>query len=742
MHSGNSVSYSIGEFLNKSDSEIVGELNDPDLQTLAWRNQIVGLHNTLQGKTGRIVFEYGIPGLSKVCDVILLLNDKIFVLEYKNGAEDYSRADREQTLGYALRLKYFHSESKDKEVIPILVATDADYIIDPHKITDDGVYHLVLSNSDSLKDIIESYDLTLTEHQDWHNEWEMGIFKATPSIIAAAKDIWNKQHVKGLVDEGTNYKSSQIRLEAENTVSRIIETAKREKRKALVFITGVPGAGKTLVGLKISVAAQEHGASLLSGNGPLVEVLSTALRRNLDLQQQNLKEEYESELENYTGTKKDLDSLKDKIAVDSIIRGVYGYKSEIIERLDYKIPLDYDRSTPFIYKIREGAKKCSQHVVIYDEAQRAWSVSKMRQPGRTKKDWQNSDWSFSEPALLLWDMDQLDWGVFICLVGGGQEINEGESGINEWLRTLLEDHDKVNFENWDVYMAPDLNGKEYQLTVENNKSISDYIISLRNSHPELIREDKTLHLTECQRSPLSAGLSSFVNKLVEGDAVKEDYDMIKEGYPIYLTRDINTAKAFLRRRQEELTPLSFVANSNVDKDTIRTGILMSSTGVRLRPLGFDMKKVADYQHKTPAWFLDSKEENIDSSDFLEVALNEFFVQGLEIDLSCIVWDADFRYDNDIRGWKFYKFNKRAWSQKQLVPEIGRSESSIRKKAEANIKTRIVQAYMRNAYRVLLTRARLGMIICVPKGSADDDTRYPEFYNSTFEYLKSLGLNVI
>lgn len=252
-----------------------------------------------------------------------------------------------------------------------------------------------LRNSDSLKDIIESYDLTLTEHQDWHNEWEMGIFKATPSIIAAAKDIWNKQHVKGLVDEGTNYKSSQIRLEAENTVSKIIETAKREKRKALVFITGVPGAGKTLVGLKISVAAQEHGASLLSGNGPLVEVLSTALRRNLDLQQQNLKEEYESELENYTGTKKDLDSLKDKIAVDSIIRGVYGYKSEIIERLDYKIPLDYDRSTPFIYKIREGAKKCSQHVVIYDEAQRAWSVSKMRQPGRTKKDWQNSDWSFS-----------------------------------------------------------------------------------------------------------------------------------------------------------------------------------------------------------------------------------------------------------------------------------------------------------------------------------------------------------
>lgn len=745
MHSGNAVSYSIGEFLKKSASEIVGELNDPDLQTLAWRNQINGLLNTLQGKTGRIIFEYSIPGLSKVCDVILLLNNKIFVLEYKNGAENYNRADREQTLGYALRLKYFHSESKDKEIIPILVATDAKNFLDPHKLTDDGVYHIVLSNAGSLKSIIESYDSTLaaiTEHQDWHVEWEMGVFKATPSIIAAAKDIWNKQHVKGLIDDGTNYKSTQIRLEAENTVSKIIETAKREKRKALVFITGVPGAGKTLVGLKISVAAQEHGASLLSGNGPLVEVLSTALRRNLNLQQQNLKDKYESKLENYTGTKKDLDSLKDKIAIDSIIRGVYGYKSEIIERLDYKIPLDYDRSKPFIYKIKTGAKKCSQHVVIYDEAQRAWSVSKMRQPGRTKKDWQNGDWSFSEPALLLWDMDQLDWGVFICLVGGGQEINDGESGINEWLRTLSEDHDKIHFEDWDVYMASDLNGKEYQLTDENNKSISDYIDSLRNSHPELIREDKTLHLTECQRSPLSAGLSSFINKLVEGEAVREDYELIQDRYPIYLTRDINTARKFLRHRQEELTPLSFVSDNKFDKDIIRTGILMSSTGERLRPLGFDIKKVADYQHKTPAWFLDSKEENIDSSDFLEVALSEFFVQGLEIDLSCVVWDADFRYDNDIRGWKFYKFNKRAWSEKKIVPETGRSESSIKKKTETNIKTRITQAYMRNAYRVLLTRARLGMIICVPEGSTDDDTRSPELYNPTFGYLKSLGFKII
>lgn len=742
MHSGHTVSYSIQDFLKKTVSEIVGELNDPDFQIWAWKNQIEGLLKTLQNKTGRIIFEYGIPGLSKVCDVILLINDKIFVLEYKNGAEDYNRSDKEQTLGYALRLKYFHSESSEKEVVPILVATDANYWTDPHTITDDGVYNLVLSNSDSLKGIIESYVINLTEELEWHKEWEKGIFKSTPNIIAAAKDIWNKQHVKGLIDEGTNNKSTQIRLDAENTVSRIIVKTREEKRKALVFITGVPGAGKTLVGLKISVAAQEYGASLLSGNGPLVEVLSTALRRNLELQQNNLKDEFESKLDRCSGNKKELDSLKDKIAVDSIIRGVYGYKSEIIERLDYNIPFDYDRSKPFVYKLKEGAKRGSQHVVIYDEAQRAWSVSKMRKPGRSKKDWQNGDWSFSEPALLLWDMDQLDWGVFICLVGGGQEINEGESGINEWLRTLCEDHNKINFEDWDVYMSPDLNGKEYQLTDENNKSLSDYIDALRRNHPKLIREDRTLHLTECQRSPLSVGLSSFINKLVDGEAVKEDYELIKDSYPIYLTRDINTAKNFLRDRQNELAPLSFTADKSIEKDIIRAGILMSSTGVRLRPLGFEIKKVADYMHKTPSWFLDTKEESIDSSDFLEVALNEFFVQGLEIDLSCVVWDADFRYDKTKHSWRFFQLKKRHWSEKKIEPETGRSKSSIDKKIEKNIKTRITQAYMRNAYRVLLTRARLGMIICVPQGCEEDDTRTPQFYNSTFEYLKSLGFKVL
>ena len=152
----------------------------------------------------------------------------------------------------------------------------------------------------------------------------------------------------------------------------------------------------------------------------------------------------------------------------------------------------------------------------------------------------------------------------------------------------------------------------------------------------------------------------------------------------------------------------------------------------------EIKKVQEYNHKTPGWFLDSKDDNIDSSDFLEVALCEFFVQGLEIDLACVMWDADFRYDPVKKKWRFYKFNKKAWSEKTKKTVSGRTPEAIEKKRKDNIKTLITQAYMRNAYRVLLTRARLGLVICVPYGSNDDETRLPKFYDDTYNYLCSLG----
>lgn len=615
MISGHSVSYKISDFIKLTVNDILGVLNDPSRQTQAWGNQIQGLSKALDKMEGRIIFEYGIPGLSKVIDIILLLDNKIFVLEYKNGSKDYNLADKNQTLGYALRLKYFQSNSSDKVIVPILVATEASLISNPKDITEDGVYSLVQSNETSLGNIINDYcGPNKSKYFDWYDNWDNAVFKATPGIIVAAKEIWNKQHVKGLTDTGTNVKSQQDHLKAQDTIKKIIENTKSEKRKALVFITGVPGAGKTLVGLKISVDFQEYGASLLSGNGPLVKVLSTALRRNLDLQQDILKDEFRTDLDAHKLSKTQLDVIKNKIAVDSIIRDVYGYKNEIIERLDYASHIGSDAKNGDKYKMRSGATPSSQHIIIYDEAQRAWSVKKMQTPGRVRKEWQTSDWTFSEPSLLLWDLDQLDWGVFICLVGGGQEINEGESGINEWLRTIVEDTDKVNIANWDIYMADNLTSKEYELPDSHNNTILNYIEKINSYDSHLINYDSTLHLTECQRSPLSTGLSKFINRLVEGIATKEDYDVIKEGYPINITRDVDTARKYLRKRQGELMPLVATENNGAltTDNLIRTGMLMSSNGARLRPLGFEIKKVQEYNHKTPGWFLDLKEDNIDS----------------------------------------------------------------------------------------------------------------------------------
>lgn len=742
MISGNSVSYSFQEFHEKTIENIVGELKIKDMQIVAWEKEIEQLHEEfkfLYNTKGRIIFEYGIPGLSKVIDVIVLLADKIFVIEYKVGKEEFLQGDIRQTLGYALRLKYFHSKSKDRQIVPILIATEANAEIceNPQKMMDDGVYEIVRFNGKDFKTIFDSY-IEIKDDTEWQEEWEKGIFKASPDIISAAKEVWNeKQQVNGLTDSNSNDRNRRERLLAEEKIHEIIEHTKNKKRKALIFVTGVPGAGKTLVGLNVSVKEQDYGASLLSGNGPLVEVLTVALRRNLDKHYNMLSSAVRKDIESASKTKQD--AAKDKVAVDAIIRGVYAYKNEIIERLDYKNQN---------YVIKDGQEKSSQHIIIYDEAQRAWSVDKMRRPGRSVKEWQTTEWDFSEPALLLWDMDKLDWGVFICLVGGGQEINEGESGINEWLRTIIEDKDKVNLTNWDIYMAPDLQSKEYQIIDGQNKTMNDYIEVIKSSYPNILMEPiSCLHLTECQRSPLSTRLSEFINKLVEGVASKEDYAQIKNNYPIKLTRDIRAAKNYIRKRQKELTPLLKNDNAAEDEQLIRGGMLMSSSALRLRPLGFDIKKVGDYIHKTPSWFLDSPKDNIDSSDFLEIALNEFFVQGLEIDLGCVIWDADFRYHlpqkNQKEGcWKFFKFNKKSWSEKKEVKETGRTEKSINSKKEQNIKIRITQTYMRNAYRVLLTRSRYGMVICVPEGDINDDTRKPEYYDGTYNYLKSLGLDIL
>lgn len=716
MTSGQHVSYKVSEFLKITKEEFTGKLRDESKQTQTWDHEFDHLQKVLRDLNieGRIVFEYGIPSLNFVIDVVLLAEGKIFVIEYKDGdsANYYALNDLKQCRNYALRLKYFHSTSNEKWVIPILVEMNAPFkCFDTDKNEEISVWSTIKCNSDNLTEAIKKVNVALPFNGDnkWENSWEKGIYKATPTIIKAACEMWERNNVRGL-DSGES--DADTRLAAEDYVLEIVRQTKEKKSKSIVFVTGVPGAGKTLVGLGLSVRCQNEGASMLSGNDPLVKVLSTALRRDLDEQYKNgkLKDEIKIKYE-HTKVKglsqKERDKEKDSISVDAVIRTAYAYKQEIIRnRLNWE-----DKS----YTLRKGADKGSQHIIIFDEAQRAWTREKMLSPGQSgKKDWQDKEtWPFSEPGLLLWDMNQRDWGVFVCLVGGGQEINTGEAGIGEWMKVLATEP----YKDWQIYLSDQLIDEEYQRRDSDNKSLQDYCDELLSQGRLCTdKERNKLHLTEGQRSIRNRKVSDFVNKLLSCE-VEEAESLYKEIFPtykIYLTRNIQTAKETLKKMK----------SSGEYPELTRMGMLMSSEAARMRALGYEIMKVRQYLDKTPNWFLDSP-EYVCSSDYLEVALNEFFVQGLEIDYAAVMWDADFRYNPNIKDWNYFCFDgKQKWSEKNEP------------------KHKIKRFYMKNAYRVLLTRARLGMVIVVPEGSKTDKTRSPEFYDDTYEYLKSIGLEEI
>lgn len=702
------VSFSIEDFCRLSKDALIGKLSNKhtlhhsslsSTQNEAWSKEYDDLHQILQGRSGRILFEYSIPGLPKTIDVVVLMGGVIFVIEYKANSTSYNEQDKRQTNGYALRLKFFHSRSNDNWIVPILVATDAtDTQFTLKRSEADMVYEAIACNSSNLNNVLGTVlaEIGSVGNQEWESKWETGVFKASPTIIDAARNVWRSNNVAGFT-KGEAEKETRL-LAEDYIVNTVVEETKQRNGggKSICFVTGVPGAGKTLVGLNVSVALQNVGASMLSGNGPLVAVLTAALKRDLN--------KYKKQLKNATN----------EISVESIIRGAYGYKKEIFEkRLNYKVGEG-------IVSLKDNAELSSQHVLIFDEAQRAWNKAKMIRPGQSgKKYWQEEQFPFSEPGLLLWDMNQCDWGVFVCLVGGGQEIHTGEAGICEWLRTL---ENTPELKNWHIYMSDEFRGDVYNSKDGSAKTIEEYrkIFEAENR----LTISKNLHLTACQRSNRTEKVSTFVEELLNCNAEKCRslyHDEIKGKYQIYLTRDIEKAKAKLRKRKSETLNKGYIDGENDEE--VRIGILMSSKAARMRPLGYEIKKESQYKDKVPSWFLDS-DDTVISSDFLEIALNEFFVQGLELDLAAVLWDADLRYNEQNNKWDYFDFNDRYWSP------VDKSEQELKR------------SYMKNAYRVLLTRARIGMVIVVPEGSSVDKTRSPEFYDATYDYLKSIGLEEI
>jgi hypothetical protein len=647
---------SIEAFLGDPENLILGvlasahEFSLEERQKNAWVGQIRLLKSALKGNVGELVFEYSIPRMGKRIDCVIIAGSVIFALEFKVGAEDYPRHAIDQVVDYALDLKNFHAQSHNAKIIPILIATSARSETVEITFQSDGVSLPVLSSGSTLSEIIASGILAANGLNIDVDEWVNSIYSPTPTIVEAAQALY-RGHA---VEEISRSDSGAINLTKTVTaINHIIDLSKDSRRKSICFLTGVPGAGKTLAGLNLAHSRLRTGDQdrvvFLSGNGPLVSVLVEALAR---------------------------DEITAQKSEGTTIR-----KGEAVSRAKTFIQN--------IHHFRDDSLRTTQppieKVVIFDEAQRAWTQKQTAAFMRNKKGL--DAFPMSEPEFLISVMDRhSDWATIVCLIGGGQEINTGEAGLQEWFESLHR-----SFPEWQIHISSKLVDPEYTLGVP----LLDPAQAL-----SLTRNDD-LHLSVSLRSFRSEKVARFVRSLLdcEIEIAALLYQEIREQYPIYLTRDVIVARNWLRSR---------------GRGTERYGLIASSGGLRLKSIGIDVKNEIDPVH----WFLNDRSD-VRSSFYLEDVATEFDVQGLELDWACVLWDADLMHNGN--GWVYRDFKGTKWQA---------------------IKDENARRYLKNAYRVLLTRARQGMMICVPDGSTDDFTRQCKFYDETFAYLSRIGLQVI
>lgn len=645
-------SNSIKEFLKQDETTIFGEIvsNDQfsaqDSQKNTWKREIEILKRELSYfESGHILFEYTIPRIGNRIDNVFIYKGIIFLLEFKVGEKTYPNYAIEQVTDYALDLNSFHKESHNKLLVPILVSTEAAEESQEIKEIRKNILETYCCNElnihNYIQEIVENYN------KDEFNpiEWVNSIYMPTPTIIQAAQVLYNGHNVKDI----SRNDASAINLnKTTEEINKIIDNSKVNNRKSVCFITGVPGAGKTLAGLNIAIERQkidkgEH-AVFLSGNGPLVDVLREALARD--------------DVERNKTTKKD--SLR---KAEEFIQKIHHFRDDAIST----------NEAPF------------ERVVIFDEAQRAWDKENLKDFMGRKKGIKNFE--MSEPDFLISILDRhKDWAVIICLVGGGQEINKGESeGISGWFEAI-----RNKYKNWDVYISDKIIEEEYLKGKNFNELVKDinYI------------EKENLHLSVSLRSFRSEKVSNFVKLLLDNDIpnASELYKEIRKDYPIFLTRDINTAKIWIKSKA---------------KGSERYGMIASSGAKRLRKYGIWIQNKVEAEK----WFLNPKND-IRSSYFLEETATEFDIQGLELDWTIVCWDANLRYN---QNFEYYNFTGDSWK---------------------NINKEEIRVYLKNAYRVLLTRARQGFIIFVPQGDSEDETMQTKFYDGVYNYLKNIGIEEI
>lgn len=688
---------SIEGFLAQSDNEIIGSLtqastNDINQQTTyAWNVEIETMKKVLYLYKGRgsIFFEYNIPRMGRRIDVVTIIDGIVFIWEFKAGSEGFNREAITQVWDYALDLKNFQSGSADRVLVPILVATEVedDFCrLEELHLYEDNIYEPLLTNSSHVGNCIvnvlrEVPRTPFTPDQDM--EWADSGYAPTPTIVEAAVALYNNHSVEDITKHDGDIMQTSIAIDG------IITHSRKNGRKSICFVTGVPGAGKTLIGLKTAIDhTKDEGAVYLSGNFPLVEVLQEALARDYTKRE---KARYNAEQANgIVNPVKPKTKKETRSDVKSFIQMIHHYRDEYLK--DVKVE---GNGLVRIYpqgKVSDDHTYIPhEHVVIFDEAQRAWTQEGLSRFLNDQTKGRNNllkDFPMSEPEFLISTIDRRkDWGVVICLIGGGQEINRDEAGIAAWTNALNE-----RFPDWDVYISDKLTEKEYSddkgepIKVEHNLKIEPY-----------------LHLPMSMRSFRAEKVSIFVHQLLElkRDEARETLKELKN-YPLALTRNLDQAKKWLKSKA---------------RGSERYGLLASSKAERLKAISINVR----YQPDFVQWFL-AEDDDIRSSNCLEDTLTEFKVQGLEIDWACVAWDADLRLSSCGSKWEHWQLRSGTKWQR--------------------INKEINQTYQINAYRVLLTRARQGMIIVVPEGDHNvppDTTRNPQWYDSTYNYLRSIGI---
>ncbi|MHC1767695.1 MAG: DUF2075 domain-containing protein [Verrucomicrobiia bacterium] len=648
----------ISEFLEAEPELVIGSLTaNSDFAILpsqrdAWLHELAVLKNSLAGLEGRLFLEFSIPRMGRRIDAVVIIGAVVMALEFKVGEHTFDASAIEQVWDYALDLKNFHEASHTVAIIPILVATEATATAPASlQVDSDGVYRPVAIGTAHLRTTMELAIRSVCGNPILSEEWARAPYRPTPTIIEAARALYAHHSVEAIARFDAGAENLRV---TSSRIDELVDQAASEQRKLICFVTGVPGAGKTLVGLNVATRHRRElerptHAVFLSGNGPLVAVLREALTRD------------EVERRKRAGEK----VRKGKVgeSVKAFIQNVHHFRDDGL----------IDAGPPH------------EHVVIFDEAQRAWDqphTSNFMQ--RRKK---RPGFKQSEPEFLISYMDRhSDWAVIICLVGGGQEIHTGEAGIDAWLDAI-----NVSFPHWQMRISSRLTDSEYAAG-----RVLERVQKQSNS-----QFDDCLHLAVSMRSFRAENVAAFVKALLdcERDAARGCLTKFLARYPVRLTRDLNHAKEWIRQRA---------------RGSERYGLVASSKAQRLKPHAIDIRVDVD----PVQWFLNDRDDTR-SSFYLEDAATEFQVQGLELDWSCVTWDGDLRFNGG--GWTYHDFRGKRW---------------------CNVANAQNRNYLRNAYRVLLTRARQGMVIFVPPGDPHDQTRSPEYYNATFDYLRNIGIPVI